>query len=152
LLLADPAKSANLKSNYQENNMTLKVHNAILFTAFLLAGPRLMFSQEPPVSQQRPAQKQAESAAKELKSPEEALEQLYRQVAAIHREMAVILESDTAGIRELKGHFARLAEQEEQAALAAKTMAASHARLAAFIGQSPETTKHVNYGDSGYRK
>jgi hypothetical protein len=66
--------------------------------------------------------------------------------------MAVVLESDPAPVRELKHQYERLAEQQEKAAQAAKTMASSHAQLAAWIYQSAELTKHANYGDSAYRK
>jgi hypothetical protein len=131
--------------------MKLQLHRTMLFTAFLFTCPRLMFSQQP-VGQSKSAPNQAESSTKELKSPEEALEQLYRRVAAIHREMAVIKDSDPEPVRDLKRQYARIAEQEEQAAVAAKAMAASHAQLAAWISQawisrSTQLRKHANYVD-----
>lgn len=132
--------------------MKLKFHKMMLSPAFVVAGPRLLLSQEPPVSQPKPAQTQAQSATKGLSSPEEALEQLSRRIAAIYREMAVISESDPVPVRELKRQYGRLAEHEESAALAAKMMATYHAQLVALIRQSADVTKRVKFGDPAYRK
>lgn len=132
--------------------MKLQFHKTILFSACLLACPSLMISQERPGSQPKPAQSEAESLNKVLTSQEEDLEQAHHRIAAIYREMAVISESDSASLRELKLQYARLAKEEESAALAAKTMAAYHTQLAAFLSRSAELTKHERYDDAAFRR
>jgi DNA-binding transcriptional regulator YbjK len=95
----------------------------------------------------------AESLIKDLASQFQAWEQSHRSNAAIYREMAVSAESDSDSTRELKRQYARLAENEETAALAVEKLAANHAKLAALIHQSSDLTKQKNvFGDSAYRK
>jgi len=65
----------------------------------------------------------------------------------------VATEADSAAVRELKSHYERLAEHEEAAAAtAAERMATYRAKLTALMRHSPDTTKHVNLGDSAYRR
>lgn len=133
--------------------MKSKFGRIVIFTPILFfVFSAFMLSQNPPVNQPKPVQTGAESLNKELIAQEEALAQSHRGMAAIYREMAVPAESDAAPIRDLKRQYARLAENEEKAALAAQKLATRHVQLAALIERSPEVPAHVNYADPAFRR
>lgn len=122
----------------------------IFLSAFLLTSSGLVLAQPPST----PTRSQTEPAAKSP-SPEEILEQTLHRIAAAYREMAVISPSDSPAVRDLRNQLARLAEEQDKAASAAKAMAAYHAELLALIRQSVTVSKtptRANYGDSGFRK
>ena len=133
--------------------MRLQFHRTILLSTLLFSCPRLMVSQEAPINVSTLTQSEAVSLIKDLASHEEAWEQSCRRLAVIYREMAITLDSDSAALRELKRHYERLAEHEEKAAAtAAERMGTYKARLTALTRHSPDTAKHVNLGDSAYRR
>jgi len=133
--------------------MRLQFHRTILLSTLLFSCPGLAVSQELPINASTLTQSEAVSLIKDLASHEEAWEQSCRRIAAIYREMAIPLDSDSAALSELKRHYERLAEHEEEAAAtAAERMATYRAKLNALIRHSPDTTKHVNLGDSAYRR
>src|SRR5580700_4755598 len=114
--------------------MTLQFHRTILLSTILLSCSRLLVSQALPTNLSTLTQSEAVSLIKDLASHEEAWEQSCRRIAAIYREMAVATEADAA------------------AATAAERMATYRAKLTALMRHSPDTTKHVNLGDSAYRR
>jgi hypothetical protein len=142
------------------------VYRTILVSAFLVACPRFMVSQEQPTTEPKLTQSEAETLItlakpkadwvttfKALASEEEALEQSSRRIAAIYREMAVPSKSDSASAREQKHQYERLAENEESSASSAKRMAKYHARLAVLIEHSPDAEKTRNLlQDKAYRR
>jgi prephenate dehydratase len=151
--VADPAETIRNKSSNQEINMKLQFQRTMLLSTLLFAAPRLVLSQERPISVSTLTQSEAESLIKDLASHEEAWEQTCRNLAAIYREMAALSESDSAAVRELKRQYERLAESEERAAAtAAERMAMYRERLAALTHPSPDVPKHEKYGDPGFRR
>jgi len=110
-----------------------------VFSAFMLP-------QKSPAGRTEPVQTEAALRNRDLTSQEEVLQQSHHTMAVIYREMAVANESDSASVRDLKHHYERLAENEENAA-------AAHAQLATFISQAATSTqRRTVLQDSAYRK
>lgn len=132
--------------------MRPRFQKTMIFSALLLAVPCFMRAQEPAANQPKAVPKEFSSTSSDLDSPEAMLEQLYHRIAAIHRDMAVTSDADPASLREMKLNYARLAQEEESAAVAARSMAAYHAQLVALMRRSVEVPKHERYGDAAFRR
>lgn len=123
--------------------MRLHYSKLLVLPALMLTGAGFMFSQQPPVT-----------SAQDLRSPEEVLEQLYGRMAAIYRAMAAISTSDSEQLRVLTDQCALLAQEQEKAAAALKSMAAFHQKTTGQPRQPAPAPAvvHVNYGDSAFRR
>jgi hypothetical protein len=109
----------------------------------------LMFSQQPPsdrTEDRPPIQRPA--------SPEEVLERLSHRTAEIYAAMAQISEKDPDRIEKLSHQFALLAQAEENAAVALRSMAANHQNVPSTLGEPARAsgTRHSNPGDSAFRR